>query len=50
MSVIDHLNHKIGAHKVRIAAQGTDKVWQMKQENLSQKYTTHWKELMEVKG
>ena len=48
MVAIDKLNHKIGHHKVRIAAQGTGKVWQMKQERLSRKYSTHWTDLLEV--
>ena len=49
MKAIDDLNKKIGNHKIRLASQGIGKVWQMKQEKLSPKYSTHWTDLIEVK-
>tara|TARA_Y100000782_G_scaffold111876_1_gene140924 strand:+ start:16449 stop:17705 length:1257 start_codon:yes stop_codon:yes gene_type:complete len=49
MHTIDHLNKKIGQSKIKLASQDVKHTWQMKQEKLSQRYTTNWNELLKVK-
>ncbi len=49
MQVIDNLNHKYGADKLKLANQDLQHTWMMKQERLSKKHTTNWSELLEVK-
>ena len=39
----------MGRDKLRIATQGFDRNWKMKQEHLSQRYTTEISEIIEVK-
>jgi DNA polymerase V len=49
-SVLDSLNDRFGRDTLRTAAQGYSKDWHLKQEKLSQRYTTCWNELMTVKS
>jgi DNA polymerase V len=49
MKAIDNINQKIGTKKVKIANQNLDKIWDMKQNHLSPKYTTDFNQLLEVK-
>ncbi len=42
---IDELNHRMGRDRIRIAIQGNGKEWKLRQENLSQRYTTNWDEI-----
>lgn len=46
MKAMDMLNHKIGSTKIKLATQDRDRVWKMKQEKLSPRYTTHFKDII----
>ncbi|MFD0748836.1 Y-family DNA polymerase [Mucilaginibacter calamicampi] len=48
-SLIDDLNKRYGRGTLRLAAEGFDRKWVMKQEFLSQQYTTNWKEIVVTK-
>lgn len=45
MRTMDSINRKMGKNAVFLASAGVRKHWQMKQENKSPCYTTHWDEL-----
>ncbi|WP_321426677.1 Y-family DNA polymerase [uncultured Bacteroides sp.] len=47
MKVIDNLNSKFGSQKIRLATQDT-KVWKMKQERLSKRFTTDINDILDV--
>ena len=47
--VFDRVNSNMGRDKLRIAVQGFDRKWKMKQEQLSQCYTTRIDEILTVK-
>lgn len=47
-SVIDKLNYKFGQDKLRLGSQLYNPDWPMKQEYLSKRYTTDWKEILTV--
>ena len=47
--VIDKINNNMGRDKLRIATQGFDRKWKMKQEQLSPCYTTRIDEILKVK-
>ncbi|MDP1816699.1 MAG: DUF4113 domain-containing protein [Leadbetterella sp.] len=49
MSTVDKLNAAIGQQKVKLAIQDKDRVWKMKQEKLSRRYTTKLNEVIEVR-
>jgi DNA polymerase V len=49
MKSIDFLNNKIGYKKVKLAAQNLNLTWNMKQNHLSQKFTTNFKDILEIK-
>lgn len=42
---IDELNHRMGRDRIRMAIQGDGKEWKLRQEKLSQRYTTRWDEI-----
>lgn len=42
MGVLDGINRKYGRGTMRLAAEGVEKVWQMRRGNLSPGYTTDW--------
>lgn len=42
MGVLDGINGKYGRGTMRLAAEGVEKVWQMRRGNLSPRYTTEW--------
>jgi DNA polymerase V len=48
--VTDSLNNRFGRDTVRLAVQGYNKEWHLRQENLSPRYTTRWTELLKVKS
>ncbi len=48
MKVMDKLNKKIGRHKVKLAVQDKNRIWKMKQEKLSKRYTTQLAEIIDV--
>lgn len=45
----DIINHRYGRDKIKLAVQGSRSEWKLKQEKLSQRYTTRWDELLKVK-
>jgi DNA polymerase V len=49
MQTMDKLNAKIGSKKVKLANQDPKTTWKMRQEKLSNRYTTNWNEILEVK-
>ena len=49
MKVIDDFHRKTGERKIRLGNQDLQRTWKMKQNHLSQKYTTDFKQIMEVK-
>ncbi|WP_371815970.1 DUF4113 domain-containing protein [Flavobacterium sp. CS20] len=49
MQDIDHLNKSIGRHKVKFGSQDLGRVWKMRQERLSQRYSTTISESIVIK-
>ena len=49
MQQIDRLNKKIGRHKIKFGSQDLGRTWKMRQEKLSQRYTTDLNEVITVK-
>lgn len=49
MSAMDKLNARYGREFVQLAAQGTGRVWKLRQEKLSPCYTTRWEDVIVVK-
>lgn len=49
MKSLDKLNSRIGQQKVRLGSQDLNRVWKMKQENLSNCYTTRLSEIIVIK-
>ena len=49
MKAMDYLNQKIGFKKVKLASQNLNLTWNMRQNHLSKKYTTNFKDLLEIK-
>ena len=50
MDVMDNLNASYGKQKVKVAAQGFDRKWKLKNEKLSPCYTTKLSDAMVVKA
>lgn len=48
MESMDEINTKFGRNSLILASAGTDRPWQMKQQYLSKRYTTNWKEIIEA--
>ena len=49
MKAIDKINAQFGQQKIRLASQDPKRVWKMKQEKLSLRYTTDLKEIITIK-
>lgn len=49
MQVMDRLNNTFGQQKIKLASQDQKRVWKMKQEKLSPRYTTRWSDIITVK-
>jgi DNA polymerase V len=49
MKAMDRLNNKIGDKKVKLATQNLNLTWNMNQNHLSPKYTTNFKDILEIK-
>lgn len=49
MKAVDSINSKYGKHIVKLAVQDSKQTWKMKQDNLSNRYSTCLKEIIEVK-
>ncbi|OUW95320.1 MAG: hypothetical protein CBD97_02985 [Pelagibacteraceae bacterium TMED237] len=50
MNTIDKINSRYGSSTLKIAAEGIEKVWKMKRENVSPCYTTRFDDLVEVRA
>lgn len=50
MKTIDNINAHFGQQKVRLASQDTNRVWKMKQQNRSPRYTTDINEIITIKA
>lgn len=48
MQTMDSINNKIGQHKVKLASQDRDRIWKMKQERLSPRYTTKLSDIITI--
>lgn len=48
METIDRLNRHYGSDTIQLAAQGTKRKWKLRQERLSPRYTTNWKEILVI--
>jgi DNA polymerase V len=48
MKAVDTINQSYGQQKIRLAAQDTGRVWKMKQERLSPRYTTNLNDIITV--
>ncbi|PXW85007.1 DNA polymerase V [Nitrosomonas sp. Nm84] len=46
MSVMDHINARMGRGTIKLASEGFKQPWKMKQGNKSPNYTTNWDELI----
>ena len=49
MKSVDMINSRLGRDKVRLAAQGFDRKWRLKQERLSPCYTTRFTDMLTVR-
>lgn len=49
MKTMDRINAKYGWNTLKIAAQGSGVKWKLRQERLSQCYTTRWNEILTVR-
>lgn len=50
MGTLDAINGRYGRGVLRLAAEGTEKPWQMRRGNLSPRYTTEWSGLAKVRA
>lgn len=48
MQTIDNINQKMGKETIKLASEGFNKPWKMRQENKSPNYTTNWDELLNI--
>lgn len=48
MHTVDRLNQKLGRDMIKFASEGNQRVWQMRQANVSPHYTTRWQDLLRV--
>ena len=48
MKTIDRLNASLGQQKIRLGSQDLKRVWKMKQEKLSPRYTTNLNEIITI--
>lgn len=49
MKAVDKINNAYGQQKVRLAAQDLKRVWKMKQERLSPRYTTQLSDIIQIR-
>ena len=49
LEAMDKLNKEFGRDKIKLAVQGNGKEWKLRREKLSGRYTTNWKEIIEVR-
>jgi DNA polymerase V len=48
MNAIDKINESFGQQKIKLASQDIKRVWKMKQEKLSPRYTTKLEDIITV--
>jgi DNA polymerase V len=48
MQAIDKLNKSYGQQKIRLGSQDIKRIWKMKQENLSPRYTTNLNDIISI--
>ena len=48
MQAMDSINHKMGKDAIKLASEGFNKPWKMRQENKSPSYTTHWQHIIKA--
>ncbi len=48
MKTMDRINSSYGRHIIKLGSQDTKKTWKMKQENLSQRYSTNLNEIIDI--
>lgn len=46
--IVDRINATDGRDTIRLASQGKERKWKLKQERLSKRYTTKWNDLLEI--
>jgi len=49
MQMMDEINHIFGKDTIRLASQGYEKRWKLRQEKLSPCYTTRWEDIIAVR-
>ncbi len=49
MQAVDRIHKRFGPHQIKLANQDLQRTWKMKQEHLSQRYTTEIKEVITVR-
>ncbi|HVT63410.1 MAG TPA: Y-family DNA polymerase [Legionellaceae bacterium] len=49
LNILDTINHKFGRQTLKLAAEGINTTWKMRQQQLSPCYTTQWSDLCLVK-
>ena len=50
MDIMDKVNRSVGKEKLKLAIQGKDKIWKLRQEKLSPHYTTRWDEILTIRN
>jgi DNA polymerase V len=48
MKAMDSINRKIGKDAIKLASEGFNKPWKMRQENKSPSYTTDWQHIIKA--
>jgi DNA polymerase V len=48
MATLDSINKKMGKDSLKLASEGFNKPWKMKQGNKSQCYTTNWSDILTI--
>ena len=46
MTTMDNINRKMGKESIKLASEGFERPWKMRQENKSPSYATNWKQLI----
>ncbi len=46
--IVDMINETFGRDTIKLASQGRDRKWKLKQEKLSKRYITRWDEILEI--
>jgi DNA polymerase V len=49
MKAMDTINSKYGQHTLKLAAQDPKRLWKMRQEKLSPRYTTDLNDIIQIK-